>query len=53
MKFINSKHKGSYAVAQCVSKMYEIGYEVLFPLGDRMPYDLVIDDGNSLKKNTV
>lgn len=50
MEFNNSKHKGSYAVAQCVAKMYEKGYEVLFPLGDRMPYDLVIDDGKTLRK---
>jgi len=50
MDFINTKHKGDFAVAQCVAKLYSKGYEVLFPLGDRKLYDLVVDDGTTLKK---
>lgn len=47
---MNSKQKGSLAVAQCVAKMYERGYEVLLPFGDRKPYDLVLDTGDRLLK---
>ena len=48
--FINSKHKGSFAVAQCIALLYSRGYEVLLPLGDRKCYDLVFDDGYKLFK---
>ncbi len=50
---MNSKYKGSLAVSQCISKLYELGYEVLLPIGDRMVYDLVFDDGNHLQKVQV
>lgn len=50
MNFKNSKHKGSWVVAQCIAKLYSLGYEVLLPVGDRMPYDLVFDDGLKLWK---
>lgn len=50
---MNSKQKGSVAVAQCIAKLYMLGYEVLLPIGDRNPYDLVFDDGNKLKKVQV
>lgn len=42
---MNTKQKGSLAVANCISKLYQLGYEVLLPVGDRKPYDLVFDDG--------
>jgi hypothetical protein len=45
---MNSKQKGSLAVAQCIAKLYSIGYEVLLPVGDRKAYDLVFDDGEKL-----
>lgn len=51
--FINSKHKGSFAVAQSVAKLYSIGYEISLPIGDRKPYDLIIDDGKKLYKVQV
>ena len=47
---MNSKQKGSLAVAQCISKLYLMGHEVLLPIGDRNPYDLVFDDGKKLQK---
>lgn len=47
---MNSKYKGSLAVAQCVAKLYSLGYEVLLPIGDRKPYDLIFDDGKKLYK---
>lgn len=50
---MNSKHKGSLAVAKCISKLYSLGYEVLLPLGDRNTYDLVFDDGKELHKVQV
>jgi len=50
---MNSKHKGSIAVSQCIAKLYKLGYEVLLPIGDRNPYDLVFDDGKRLCKVQV
>jgi hypothetical protein len=50
---MNSKQKGSIAVAKCISKLYSLGYEVLLPVGDRNPYDLVFDDGKRLFKVQV
>ena len=50
---VNSKQKGSIAVAQCIAKLYKLGYEVLLPIGDRNPYDLVFDDGKKLFKVQV
>jgi hypothetical protein len=50
---MNSKQKGSIAVAQCISKLYKLGYEVLLPIGDRNHYDLVFDDGKKLNKVQV
>ena len=50
---MNSKQKGSIAVAQCIAKLYQLGYEVLLPIGDRNPYDLVFDDGKKLNKVQV
>lgn len=47
---MNSKQKGSLAVAQCIAKLYSLGYEILLPLGDRKPYDLIFDDGKNLFK---
>lgn len=50
---MNSKHKGSLAVAQCIAKLYQLGYEVLLPIGDRNSYDLAFDDGKKLYKVQV
>ena len=50
---MNSKQKGSIAVAQCIAKLYQMGHEVLLPVGDRNPYDLVFDDGTKLNKVQV
>jgi hypothetical protein len=30
-----------------------MGYEVLIPIGDRKPYDLIFDDGKKLRKVQV
>lgn len=53
MNFKNTKQKGSYALAQCIAKLYSLGHEVLLPVGDRQPYDLVFDDGKHLYKVQV
>ena len=47
---MNTKQKGDLAVAQCIAKLSLLGYEILLPLGDRKPYDLVFDDGQKLYK---
>lgn len=50
---MNSKQKGSLAVSHCIAKLYEEGYEVFIPIGDRLKYDLIFDDGKELWKVQV
>ena len=50
---MNSKQKGSLAVTAWIAKLYSLGYEVLLPIGDRKPYDLVFDNGQRLNKAQV
>ncbi len=50
---VNTKHKGSLAVAKCISKLYSLGHEVLLPIGDRKQYDVVFDNGKHLYKVQV
>lgn len=50
---MNTKTKGDIAVAYAIAKLTELGYEVLLPIGDKKPYDMVVDDGTSLKKVQV
>jgi hypothetical protein len=41
---MNSKQKGDIALAKAIAYYIEAGYEVLLPIGDKRPYDLVIED---------
>lgn len=50
---MNTKQKGSLAVAHAISKLYSLGFEVLLPIGDREPYDLVFDNGVKLNRVQV
>lgn len=47
---MNSKQKGDLAVAKAIAYYMESGNEVLLPIGDKRPYDLVIEIKNKLKK---
>ena len=53
MDFINTKHKGDTAVTQGIACLTEIGYQVCVPIGDRQPYDLVVDGPSGLQKVQV
>ena len=48
---MNSKQKGDVALAKAISYFMESEYEVLLPIGDKRPYDLVVEDkeGNLIK----
>ena len=50
---MNTKQKGDIAVSQAIAYYVSCGYEILIPLGDRKPYDLVIDTGERLEKVQV
>jgi hypothetical protein len=50
---MNSKHKGDLAVALAIANFAKLGYEILLPIGDKQPYDLVVDTGISLQKVQV
>ena len=41
---MNSKEKGDLALAKAISYFIESGHEVLLPIGDKRPYDLVIEN---------
>lgn len=47
---MNKKEKGEISEAKITAELIEEGYTVLQPFGENTRYDLVIDDGNSLKK---
>lgn len=42
---MNSKEKGDIVVGQAIAHYSKKNVQVLIPLGDKKPYDLVIDDG--------
>lgn len=46
---VNSKRKGSFAIAEAISFFTKQGMSVLLPVADCEKYDLVVDNG-SLKK---
>ena len=48
-----TKQKGDIAEQAVILKALEMGWEVLRPIGDRLPYDLVIDIEGKLIKIQV
>ena len=50
---MNSKDKGTFAEAQAIAYYISLGYEVSLPLGDRRPYDLIVDKGGELVRVQV
>jgi hypothetical protein len=47
---MNSKSKGNLGEIKVASEFIKWGCTVSFPFGDNARYDLVIDDGNNLKR---
>jgi hypothetical protein len=47
---MNTKEKGDVGVGQAISYYTIDGIEVLLPIGDKKPYDIVIDRDGSLHK---
>lgn len=47
---MKSKEKGDLAVAKAIAHYVEHDSEVLLPIGDKRPYDLVIETNGTLKK---
>jgi hypothetical protein len=47
---MKSKEKGDLVVAKGISYYVENGYEVLLPIGDKRPYDFVIEKDGNLSK---
>ena len=45
---MKSKEKGDMAVAQAIHYFMSNGYEVCLPIGDKRPYDLVVEEGGKL-----
>lgn len=48
-----TKQKGEISESQVLAALMRVGYPVLVPFGDNQRYDLVFDDGESLRKVQV
>ena len=48
-----TQRKGDTAVAQAIATFTRLGYDVLIPLTESLPYDLVVDTGKELKRVQV
>lgn len=53
MKADNNKSKGKAGLAVAIGYYGSIGCTVCIPLNDTQEYDLIVDDGNKLKKVQV
>lgn len=42
------KEKGDFAAAHAISYFMTNGYEVCLPIGDKRPYDLVVEQGGAV-----
>lgn len=47
---MNSKYKGDIGLSKAIAHFMESGYEVLLPIGDKRPYDLVVEKDGILQK---
>lgn len=47
---MKSKEKGDIAVGRAIQYYSNKNYTVLIPIGDKNPYDLVVDTGEQLQK---
>ena len=47
------KEKGDLAAAQAISYFMINGYEVSLPIGDKKPYDMIVEFGGVLKRVQV
>jgi hypothetical protein len=43
-----TQRKGDIATTQCISTFTKLGYDVLLPITESAPYDLVVDVDNKL-----
>lgn len=50
---MNTKDKGTLGEAIAIAHYVQQGFEVAIPLGDRRPYDLIVDKGDQLVKVQV
>lgn len=53
MKKFSTKQKGDIAEYQLVAELLKIGYSILLPCGDRLPYDIAIDYNGKLVRIQV
>ena len=53
LKFMDTKLKGDLAEQAVILAALRHGWEVLRPIGDRLPYDLVLDVNSNLIKIQV
>ncbi len=49
----NTQRKGDYAVAKAIASFTRMGYDVLIPLTESAPYDLVVEKDGELKRVQV
>jgi hypothetical protein len=50
---MNTKLQGNIGLGQAIAYFTRLGYIVSLPLNDSQKYDLIVDDGSSLKRVSV
>lgn len=50
MRAHHTKNKGDIGLTKVIADLTEKGYFVSLPISEHLPYDLIIDDGECLKK---
>ena len=49
-KTVNTKHIGALAELQCITYLFNLGYDISVPFGDNCSYDFILDVNHKLYK---
>ena len=47
---VNTKHIGVLTELQCITYLFELGYDISIPFGDNCSYDCILDVNHKLYK---
>lgn len=50
---VNTKHIGALTELQCITYLFELGYDISIPFGDNCSYDCILDVNHKLYKIQV
>ena len=49
-KAVNTKHIGALTELQCITYLFNLGYDISIPFGDNCSYDFILDVNHKLYK---